>query len=378
MSLMRYDRGEVKGKAARTDEGYIRADAVVTRTGVFQYMNADGTIRRELRHPDDVFEKASLDSMRLIPVTNGHPQVRLVNSDNAKELIVGSVGESVYVDGQFVMASMVITHADATRDVDMGRKELSLGYTVDVVKEDGIYNGEPYTHRQKNIRYNHLAIVDRARAGSAARINLDSGDAQQTTKEDKMNVDLKTVTLDGLDYKASPEVAKALEKAIKRADEAQAEAKTAKDEAEKLQAKIDAMKEKEKEDEEAEKGEKEKMDGMIKAAVKARLALEKVASVALDKETVAKLDDMSDKEIKLAVIKAKSPNANLDEKSDVYIDARFDAAVEDQASFDPEAAAKNRQATHAKLDGAGKERSSEDARKDALDSMYNAYKKETK
>ena len=378
MSLMRYDRGEVKGKAARTDEGYIRADAVVTRTGVFQYMNADGTIRRELRHPDDVFEKASLDSMRLIPVTNGHPQVRLVNSDNAKELIVGSVGESVYVDGQFVMASMVITHADATRDVDMGRKELSLGYTVDVVKEDGIYNGEPYTHRQKNIRYNHLAIVDRARAGSAARINLDSGDAQQTTKEDKMNVDLKTVTLDGLDYKASPEVAKALEKAIKRADEAQAEAKTAKDEAEKLQAKIDAMKEKEKEDEEAEKEEKEKMDGVIKAAVKARLALEKVASVSLDKETVAKLDDMSDKEIKLAVIKAKSPNANLDEKSDVYIDARFDAAVEDQASFDPDAAAKNRQTTHAKLDGAGKERSSEDARKDALDSMYNAYKKETK
>ena len=29
----------------------------------------------------------------------------------------------------------------------------------DVVKEDGMYNGEKYTHKQTNIRYNHVVII---------------------------------------------------------------------------------------------------------------------------------------------------------------------------------------------------------------------------
>jgi hypothetical protein len=86
MTAMRFDRGELRGAATRTDEGYIRADAIVTRVGVLTYRNKDGTLRRELRHPDDVFSAESLASLKLIPVTNEHPPGRLVNADNAKEL----------------------------------------------------------------------------------------------------------------------------------------------------------------------------------------------------------------------------------------------------------------------------------------------------
>ena len=47
--VMRMDKMSV------TPQGYIRADAYATRAGVFSYQYADGTVIRELRHPDDVF-----------------------------------------------------------------------------------------------------------------------------------------------------------------------------------------------------------------------------------------------------------------------------------------------------------------------------------
>src|SRR5210317_192489 len=110
--MKRYDQAELVGKISKTDEGYLRGSAIVTRTGVFDYLNADGSIRRELRHPDHVFSKDSLSSLKMIPVTNNHPDERMVNAQNADRLSIGQTGESVAVDGRYVIASMTITHSD--------------------------------------------------------------------------------------------------------------------------------------------------------------------------------------------------------------------------------------------------------------------------
>src|SRR5271156_2344986 len=93
-TFTRYDRGAVS-KAIITDEGFLKAHAVVTRAGIFEYINADGSIRRELRHPNDVFQAESLGSMKMKPITNGHPAQKLVTSKNIKELAVGYTGETV-------------------------------------------------------------------------------------------------------------------------------------------------------------------------------------------------------------------------------------------------------------------------------------------
>jgi hypothetical protein len=330
MANYRYDTGEVKGKASRTDEGYVRAEAIVTRTGVFAYRNADGSTRRELRHPDDVFERASLDSMKMIPITNNHPTNKLVNSDNAKELTIGGIGENISVDGKFVLASMVITHKDGVDSIDLGRKELSLGYTVDLEKVDGEYNGERYDHRQRNIRYNHLAIVDRARAGAAARIHLDTGDATQTENPNEGNIKMKKVTLDGIEYDAAPEVANALAKATKKATEAQAKldaANEALNDAQKTASKLEAER-----DDLQEKVSAKTDAAELQKAVKARVELESVATKVLKADAAKDVSEMVDIEIKKAVIMAKNPSANLDGKDETYIQARFDAVAEAVAS----------------------------------------------
>ncbi len=375
--ICRFDRGAFDGQVLTTEEGYLRGDAVVTRTGIFVYQNPDGTLRRELRHPDDVFERESLDSLKMIPITNEHPPAKLVTAENAKELSVGQTGENVFPNGQNLLTSLTITASDGVKAVrELGKKELSLGYTLDLEKEDGEYNGQRYDHRQRNIRYNHLAIVDRARAGGAARLNLDAGDALQVdaeqtkTEPKKEQSKMRKVTLDGIEYDAAPEVANALTKATARADKAEAtleETQTALDEQKANTAKVEAER-----DELKEKAENNDSAETIQAAVAERLELERVAGQVLNADEAEKLKDMNGGEIKAAVVMSKHPNANLDGKSDEYVQARFDSVVESLEGGNTTAQQKAQ--TGERNDGTKVENDSAKSEKDAFESMKNQYK----
>lgn len=50
----RYDSVDFEGlrKPVRSDEGFLEIHGRLTRTGVFKYRNADGTVRREWRPPE--------------------------------------------------------------------------------------------------------------------------------------------------------------------------------------------------------------------------------------------------------------------------------------------------------------------------------------
>lgn len=364
----RYDKIEAKGTATRSDEGYLSAESIVTRTGVFHYRNADGTIRRELRHPDDVFSKDSMASLSGIPITNNHPSQGLVNSDNAKDLIIGHTGENVSVDAPYLRTKLKITHKDGVDSVDLGRKELSLGYTLTHEDVQGEYEGERYDCRQRNIKYNHLAIVDKGRAGPMARIHLDAEDAVQiepkTNRKD--STDMEKVRIDGLSYDAAPQVINHLNKETARADAAESkvtkletDAAEAKKKYDTLEAERDTLKE---------KAAKNLDAAELSKLAKARVAILQVAQKACDAETVKKLDAMDDAEIKTAVIKAKSPDANLDGKSADYIAARYDAIAEDIAS--QKTAGHQRQTMNERADSEG----GKDLRADAAEAIRNQSK----
>ena len=339
--VRRYDQGEIRS-AIRTEEGFLKVDAVVTRTGVFTYRNADGSLRRELRHPDDVFRLDSLRTLKMLPITNEHPDSVFVTSENAKELSVGYTGEDVRPDGAFIISPLKVTDSAAINAVENGKQGLSLGYELVLVAEDGEYKGERYDFRQTKIRYNHLAIVANPRAGDEARIHLDENDAVQEIGEKKKNTDnqrsrtMVKINLDGLEYEAAPEVAKAFEKAKKNLDEANGNVKSLTEANTKLQANLDAAKE------ELKKLKNVDSAAEIQKGVKERLELVSKASKHLDEDTQKKLDGMSDQEIKLSVIKAHYPEANLDGKDSVYIDARFDGAIELSTEKNPDPMAQQR------------------------------------
>ena len=368
---MRFDIGNM-GMPEITPEGYLKAQPIVTRIGVFTYYNNDGSIRKELRHPTDVFNLDSLNSMKMIPVTNDHPAERMVNAESAKRLAIGNTGESIVPEGNFIRASMVILDAKGVESVKAGKKELSLGYTVDLVPEHGNFDGETYTFRQTNIRYNHLAIVRAARAGSQARLNIDEADIEPLNLNDGgNNMPLSKIALDGIQYEASQEVINSLEKSKTDGAAHKTNLDIASKELETTKAERDSLKEKLDKAEKA-KGNKEE----IQKQVRARIDLEKVAAKVLDAADMEKISEKSDDEIRKSCILKKSPELKLDDKSPEYVQARFDMVAEEAKNRDDSAIVdqKKKVANDGKGDKVNLDQA--EARKRMIDRQTNAYKNE--
>ena len=379
MSIYRYDEGEIK-KTFKNDDGFLRADAVVTRTGVFRYINKDGTIRRELRHPDHVFNKDSMESLKMIPVTKMHPKEKIVNSDNSKKLKVGSTGETVRRDGDLLRSTLVVNDQDAIEGIESKKiQELSLGYTLELVEESGVFNGDEYDFIQTNIKYNHLALVPNARAGAIARIALDSEDAMiyneiddpnsggdnNNPKKEKDMTMVKVNADNGIAYECAPEIANFLKKESSRADSSESSLKEVSKERETIQANLDEANAKIKKIENVDHSE------IISKGVKSRLTLEKSAIERLDEKELKNLDSMTDKDIQIAIIKKSDSEFNADGKSEDYMTARFDASMLVKPEMKPTDKQKPSLKDGKRVDG---DRTSEQARLDMEEETLNAWK----
>lgn len=172
--VLRLDSYPVQS-ASFTPEGFLMDRPIVTSTGIFEYHNNDGSLRRELRLPDEVFDRDSLNSYKGKPVVITH-DAGLITKDNVAENQIGTILSEGKRDGDDVRADIVIHDTDAMKDCKF--KELSLGYNLDLDETPGIWNGQRYDAIQRNIRINHLALVREARAGEQARLNLDSRDGK--------------------------------------------------------------------------------------------------------------------------------------------------------------------------------------------------------
>lgn len=162
------------GETYFTPEGYLIDHPILTRVGIFEYKNPDGSIRRELRLPEEVFAPESLASYKGKPVILTH-EAGMIDSDNVQQEQIGTILSEGMQDGDNVRAQIIIHDA---RKLDYGLRELSLGYSLDLEETPGEWQGQPYDAMQRNIRVNHLALVEKARAGDSARLNIDGEDTQ--------------------------------------------------------------------------------------------------------------------------------------------------------------------------------------------------------
>ena len=156
-----------------TPEGYLIDRPIVTSTGIFEYHNEDGSVRRELRLPEEVFAPKSLASYKGRPVIVTH-DAGLITKNNVSENTIGTILSEGYRSGNDVKCEVVIHDTDEMKRC--GYKELSLGYNLDLDETPGEWNGMHYDAIQRNITINHLALVKEARAGDQARLNIDSRD----------------------------------------------------------------------------------------------------------------------------------------------------------------------------------------------------------
>ena len=73
-----------------TKEGYFVDHPIVTSVGIFEYKNPDGTTRRELRLPEDVFAAQSLASYKGKPIIMTH-DAGYVDKNNVEDETIGTI-----------------------------------------------------------------------------------------------------------------------------------------------------------------------------------------------------------------------------------------------------------------------------------------------
>jgi len=167
-----------------TEEGYLRDKPIVTTCGIFEYANEDGSTRYELRLPEDVFKKESLESYKGKPIIVTHDAGE-ITKDNVEREQIGTILAPGIKEGDSVRADIVIHNTKELKAC--GLRELSLGYDLDLDETPGVYEGQHYDAIQRNILINHLALVEEARAGSTARLNID-GKSHKTILKGGRNV----------------------------------------------------------------------------------------------------------------------------------------------------------------------------------------------
>lgn len=286
-------------------------DAHISRTGVQTYRNADGTERREYRPDSEVFDPESMASFAMLPLTDEHPPGGEVTAENATELTVGLTGDTMRRDGAHLGSTIVVLDAKAVKKVEQGKRQLSCGYNCDIDETPGeAPDGTSYHVVQRNIRGNHVAMVDAGRAGTA-RFRIDRADAATQVVLDAADAGDITMTLEEALKKLGAETA--------RADAAEKKCGTLEGERDSAVAAKTA----------AEKGRADSAE--FTARVAARVTLEAGARVVLDAKDHVGIPAKSDLDLMVAVVKridGAEALAKWDGKNVDYLRARFDGAME--------------------------------------------------
>ncbi|NEZ65528.1 DUF2213 domain-containing protein [Leptolyngbyaceae cyanobacterium CCMR0082] len=167
---VRFDRAPIT-KSEKLPDGRLRVWATFSRVGPLRYLDGAGEQRIEWVTKEELFRTDSLETAALAPVTLGHPEEGMVTPDNWKEYSVGASGSTIKVNPENGLVDVVfVVGAREALDKSDEFSEVSAGYTAQIEKRA---DGKFY---QTNRRYNHLALVERGRAGPEVRLHLDAAE----------------------------------------------------------------------------------------------------------------------------------------------------------------------------------------------------------
>ena len=320
-----------------TDEGFLKVPGRVARTGIQEYLarelGLDGDpmrVVRVYRPEDEVFNDASLGTYDASDVTNNHPH-SLVTAATYKGVAVGVVRGPGRRDGDFVICDLIVKDQKTIDEIIGGKCELSAGYTAIYDETPGVTeDGQAYDYIQRDIKINHVAIVERARAGANARV-FDHNPGGNT-----MPVIITTDSgrsVDVADPANAQVVADSFDRLLKRANDAESKA-------DKAQATAD------KAAEDLAEARKASSDEAINARVVLIGSTQAQArKIAGDSFTCDSLDVI---EIKRAALAIKRPKMAWGDKSAGYVEYAFDAEAEnepDEDDMDEEGKKKTKAAT---------------------------------
>jgi len=346
---------ELPSKRKFKDSGQMIAPATIARVGIMEYRAGEcgalfadrepNSLVKIMTTAESLYDAASIESYRSTPITIGHP-TEDVTVENSKELQKGHLEGQPFrdEDGEHLSGTIVLTDIDAINAVETGAQQLSSGHTCMLKLADA---GSDWDAEKIDIRANHIAIVGLGRAASA------------TIADEKL--DVKTLSLNEVELKHKMEpgsLKDALAKGVAVESEhttdasiaeeialdhlaespdyytelAVAEAKMGDDmkmfdqaHVDTMQAKLDTQAEQlVLKDAEIVALQDKTSDEAIASIVSNRVEFLAKATKFSDKDLVS----MTEQEAKLLILK-DSLGKDFNDKSEAYINARYDVLLED-------------------------------------------------
>lgn len=184
------------------DYWYIK-DNPLSKVGVFPYLGRQisdelepDTIYYVLRPEEELSSEETLNSFKLIPIVDDHTMLGTKPGMQPAEEkgVHGVIGDNVYFKKGVIFGDLKIFSESLKEEIENGKKELSMGYFCDYELRNGEFEGQPYQAIQRNLRINHVALVDEGRMGADVRV-MDKKITFDTIKEIKNMTKEKTKSL---------------------------------------------------------------------------------------------------------------------------------------------------------------------------------------
>lgn len=175
----------------------------ISKEGVFDYSGAQighgdnpNRIFKVYRPAEELSDPECIQSFRLLPFINDH--VMLGSEDEGmtppeRKGVEGMIGEEVYFDAPYLRGNLRIVSESLKGAIKAGKVELSPGYRCTYEMTPGVFNGQQYDAIQRNIRGNHLALVDEGRTGPDVSVldtmtfTVDSSTLKEAVMADEVN-----------------------------------------------------------------------------------------------------------------------------------------------------------------------------------------------
>ncbi len=149
------------------------ADNPVSKIGVYPYLGSEipvagldpEKVYGVYRPAEELGKDSAIESAKLQPFIDNHAVLGKNGMPAERKGIQGYLGEQVRFDGIYLRSNIKIPSAAAQSLIEAGKIELSPAYYCDWSPEHGVFDGQPYQFTQRNILFNHLALVDEGRTG---------------------------------------------------------------------------------------------------------------------------------------------------------------------------------------------------------------------
>lgn len=151
----------------------------LSKVGVFPYLGSQispdlepDKIYMVYRPEEELSRPEVLETFKLIPITDEHTMLGTGAGmmPAEKKGVHGVTGENSEYHNGLITCDIKIYSEQLKQEIENGKKDLSVGYFCRYELTPGVYNGQPYDAIQRDIKVNHIALVDEGRMGKDVRV----------------------------------------------------------------------------------------------------------------------------------------------------------------------------------------------------------------